>query len=133
MEKVVASDPTNQNAWLMLGNLYFDTSKHSDAIKAYQKYLELNPNNANVWTDLGVMYRRNGQSDEAVRRFRMAMDADPMHFQSRMNMGVVLLYDFNDTAGAREAANSVLAIYPQGPQADNARQLLATIDAAGGQ
>jgi hypothetical protein len=48
-----------------------------------------------------------------------------------MNLGVVLFYDLNDGIGAREALENILQIYPQGPNADNARQLLAAIEAQG--
>jgi cytochrome c-type biogenesis protein CcmH/NrfG len=130
LKRRLQSNPNDVGLLVQLGNTYFDSNRYPESIEAYEKSLALRPGNPNVLTDLGVMYRRNGQSDEAVKRFRMAAEADPMHFQSRMNLGVVLFYDFRDSAGAREALQSVLAVYPQGPQADNARQLLAEIDAA---
>lgn len=117
---------------VQLGNTYFDGNMYPEAIEAYEKSLALKPGDPNVLTDLGVMYRRNGQSDEAVKRFRIAAQADSTHFQSRMNLGVVLFYDFNDGIGAREALDGVLKVYPQGPNADNARQFIAAIDAQGG-
>lgn len=130
LKRRLQSNPNDVGLLVQLGNTYFDSNMYPESIEAYEKSLALRPGNPNVLTDLGVMYRRNGQSDEAIKRFRMAAQNDPTHFQSRMNLGVVLFYDFNDAVGAREALNSVLAIYPQGPQADNARQLLAEIDAA---
>ena len=132
LKKRLQSNPNDVGLLVQLGNTYFDSSMYPEAIEAYEKSLALKPNNPNVLTDLGVMYRRNGQSDEAVKRFRVAAAADPMHFQSRMNLGVVLFYDFNDGIGAREALEDVLKVYPQGPNADNARQLIAAIDAQQG-
>ncbi len=132
LKRRLQNNPNDVGLLVQLGNTYFDSNMYPESIEAYEKSLALRPGNPDVLTDLGVMYRRNGQSDEAVKRFRMAMAADPMHFQSRMNLGVVLFYDFNDGAGAREALESILEIYPQGPNADNARQLMAAIDAAQG-
>ena len=130
LKRRLKNNPNDVGLLVQLGNTYFDSNMYPESIEAYEKSLALKPGDPNVLTDLGVMYRRNGQSDEAVKRFRMAAQADPTHFQSRMNLGVVLFYDFNDAAGARKALEDVLKIYPQGPNADNARQLLADIDKA---
>ena len=132
LKRRLQSNPNDVGLLVQLGNTYFDSNMYPESIEAYEKSLALRPGDPNVLTDLGVMYRRNGRSDEAVKRFRIAAQADPMHFQSRLNLGVVLFYDFNDGIGAREALEEVLKIYPQGPNADNARQLLAAIDAQGG-
>ena len=132
LKRRLQSNPNDVGLLVQLGNTYFDSNMYPESIEAYEKSLALRPGDPNVLTDLGVMYRRNGRSDEAVKRFRIAAQADPMHFQSRMNLGVVLFYDFNDGIGAREALEEVLKVYPQGPNADNARQLLAAIEAQQG-
>lgn len=93
LESEVKSNPDNSNAWLELGNLYFDSNKYKDAIQAYNKYLNLNPNNPNVWTDLGVMYRRDGNSNEAIVSFDKALELNPKHEQALFNKGIVLYYD----------------------------------------
>lgn len=129
LKRRLQTNPNDVALLVQLGNTYFDSNMYPESIETYEKSLALKPGNPNVMTDLGVMYRRNGQPNEAVKRFRLAAAADPMHFQSRMNLAVVLFYDLNDGFGAREAAESVLAVYPQGPNADNARQILAEIEA----
>ena len=42
-EKIVAQDPKNLNAWISLGNDYFDTEQSQKAINAYSKALEIEP------------------------------------------------------------------------------------------
>ncbi len=96
LEKEVEANPGNQEAWLELGNLYFDTDNYENAIRAYRKYIELNPNNSNVWTDMGVMYRRSGQPHEAVAAFERAIEINPDHEQPRFNKGIVYLHDLNN-------------------------------------
>ena len=105
LEQEVALNPTNVNAWLQLGNIYFDTN-------SYEKSLELSPNNANVLTDLGVMYRRTGQPQKALDAFDRAMTIAPGHEQSRFNKGIVLRYDLNDREGAIKAWEELLKINP---------------------
>ena len=100
LEDETARNPENTQAWVQLGNEYFDSSQHAKAIWAYRKSLELDPNNANVWTDLGVMYRRSGSPQEAIKSFDKAIEVDPKHEISRMNKGIVLLHDMNDMEGA---------------------------------
>jgi cytochrome c-type biogenesis protein CcmH/NrfG len=132
LKKRLQSSPNDYALLVQLGNTYFDSNMYPESIEAYEKALALKPGNPNVLTDLGVMYRRNGQPGEAIKRFRMAADADATHPQSRMNLGVVLFYDLNDPLGAKEALESLLEVYPQGPNADQARQLMAEIDKAMG-
>jgi cytochrome c-type biogenesis protein CcmH/NrfG len=112
LERETSSNPGNVEAWIRLGNLYFDTKKHLKAIEAYQKSLELSPNNADVLTDMGVMYRRSGQPHKAVEAFDKAMEVDPRHETSRFNKGIVLMHDQNNSEGAIKAWEELLSINP---------------------
>lgn len=100
LEQRVASNANDAEAWVQLGNTYFDTDNFVKAINAYNHYLTLQPNNANVLTDLGIMYRNNGQSDEAITSFDRALAVDPKHVQAAFNKGVVLMNDIHDHEGA---------------------------------
>jgi len=112
LEKETRSNPGNLEAWIELGNSYFDSNQYEKSIGAYTKALEINPDNANVWTDMGVMYRRNGNPQEAINAFDKAIEVDPKHEVSRMNKGIVLLHDLKDTDGAIEAWEGLLEINP---------------------
>ena len=112
LERKTQSNPANTNAWIELGNAYFDSNQFEKAIGAYQKSLELNPNNPNVLTDMGVMYRRSGKPQEAIEAFDRAIEVDPQHEISRMNKGIVLLHDLNDLGGAIQAWEGLLEVNP---------------------
>ncbi len=107
-----AQNPSNVNAWIELGNLYFDTNQIDKSIWSYQKALELNPKNANVMTDMGVMYRRKGQPEEAIKAFDKAIQIDPKHEVSRFNKGIVLLHDLNKPVEAIAAWEDLLKVNP---------------------
>jgi tetratricopeptide (TPR) repeat protein len=92
-EKIVAQNPKNLNAWLSLGNDYFDTEQAQKAINAYGKVLDIEPNNPNVLTDQGVMYRKIGWYDKAIANFEKAQKIEPNHLQSLYNMGIVYAVD----------------------------------------
>jgi cytochrome c-type biogenesis protein CcmH/NrfG len=112
LEKETRSNPGNLEAWIELGNSYFDSDQYEKAIGAYRKALEIKPDNANVWTDMGVMYRRNGNPQEAIKAFDKAIEVDPKHEVSRMNKGIVLLHDLQDTDGAIAAWEGLLEVNP---------------------
>jgi cytochrome c-type biogenesis protein CcmH/NrfG len=112
LEKETRSNPSNLEAWIELGNSYFDSNQYEKSIAAYTKALEINPDNANVWTDMGVMHRRNGNPQEAINAFDKAIEVDPKHEVSRMNKGIVLLHDLKDSDGAIKAWEGLLEVNP---------------------
>lgn len=126
LERAVAADPANLQAWTQLGHLYFDTDQYQKAIAAYRRSLELEPEDADVVTDLGVMYRRNGQPEEAVGAFERAIALNPRHETARFNKGVVLLHDFNNREGAVAVWQELLELNPvaYAPNGQLVRELL---------
>jgi len=120
-------DPKNVQAWITLGNAYFDMHQAQKSVDAYSKALALDPKNPNapdLLTDQGVMYRELQSYDMAVDNFKRANKLDPKHAQSLFNLGVVLYSDKHDLAGARKAWNRVIELVPSSTLADQARDLL---------
>jgi cytochrome c-type biogenesis protein CcmH/NrfG len=113
LEAEVTARPENVAAWIQLGHLYYDTDQTEKAIKAYTRSLELQPDNADVLTDMGVMYRRNKQSDKAIEAFEKAYSVNPKHEPSRLNKGIVLLYDYNKPEEAIAAWEELLLVNPE--------------------
>lgn len=132
LQAVVARDPKNVQAWVQLGNDYFDTRQPQKAIEAYGRALELRPDDANVLTDQGVMYRDVGQFDKALANFEKANKADPKHVQSLFNMGVVFFHDLRQPKKAIEAWTKVIQIAPQSEQAAQARGAIEEAKRSGG-
>jgi tetratricopeptide (TPR) repeat protein len=130
LQAVVARDPKNVQAWVQLGNDYFDTRQPQKAIDAYGRALELRPDDPDVITDQGVMYRELGQSEKAAQNFEQANRLNPKHVQSIFNLGVVYAYDLSQPKKAEEAWRKVIEVAPQSPQAAQARQALQQLGAA---
>jgi regulator of sirC expression with transglutaminase-like and TPR domain len=93
-------------------------------VNAYQKALAIKDGDPNVLTDMGVMYRQLKDFPSAVAAFRKAMANSPTHPQSRMNLGVTLMHDLNDTKGAIAAWEEFLRVAPNDPNADTIRRSL---------
>jgi cytochrome c-type biogenesis protein CcmH/NrfG len=124
LEKAVAAEPKNLQAWIELGNHYFDTHQAAKSIEAYGKALALNPKNPDVLTDQGVMYRQAGEPRKALANFEKAAQLDPKHAQSRFNIGIVYAQDLKQPEKAAEAWKKLIETNPGSPQAENARRAL---------
>ena len=125
IEAAVLADPKNHDAWVALGNEYFDTHQAQKAVTAYDKALALKPEDPNVLTDQGVMYRQLGQFDKALATFQKANKQQPSHVQSLFNIGIVYSSDLKKPDEAAKAWNKVIALAPGSEQAAQARQMLS--------
>ena len=112
LEFKTSQNPGDITGWMQLGNLYFDSDLPEKAIAAYKEALAINPDNADVLTDMGVMYRKSGKYDKAVQSFDKAVGVDPKHEIARFNKGIVLMHDLNNSQGAIQAWEELLAINP---------------------
>ncbi len=119
-------DPKNFDAWVQLGNDYFDTHQPQASVDAYAKAIELNPKHpriADVLTDQGVMLRELKAYDKALANFKKANAADPKHLPSLLNIGIVYANDLKDTAAARKAWTRLVELAPDSPQGQQAKAL----------
>lgn len=127
IEAALLADPKNHDAWVALGNDYFDSHQFQKSVDAYGKALALKPEDPNVLTDQGVMYRQLGQFDKAIANFQKANKVAPTHVQSLFNLGVVYASDLHKPDEAAKAWNKVLTIAPASDQAAQARQMLSQL------
>lgn len=134
-EKIVAQEPKNYQAWVQLGNDYFDTEQPQKAVNAYAKALEVDPqhqNTPNVLTDQGVMYRKMGLFDKAVENFDKASKLDPKHTQSLFNLGIVYANDLRQIDKAIAAWQAYLMLDPMSPQGQQVKAMVEELKAGGG-
>jgi cytochrome c-type biogenesis protein CcmH/NrfG len=121
LEGLLKNDPENYQAWKKLGDSYFDVEQPAKSVEAYRKALAIDDGDPNVWTDMGVMYRKMGDPAKAIESFDKAIERGPTHTVSRLNKGVVYIYDMNDVEKGIAAWEDFLQVQPSGPQADNIR------------
>ena len=126
-KQLVAQNPKDVQAWISLGNDYFDSHQTQPAIDAYANALALDPRNPDVLTDQGVMYRERGQYDKAVANFIQANQIAPAHMQSLFNAGVVYAYDLKDYKRAEETWLKVIANDKSGRFAAQAGSAIAEL------
>lgn len=129
LEKIVANEPKNLQAWTMLANDYYDTDQPQKAINAYAKALELDPQNPNLLTDQGVMFKRVGWYDKALANFEKAQQIDPKHLQSLYNIGVIYAEDLKQPDKAVKAWSHYLELDSTSPSAQQIKRLLEQLKA----
>jgi len=112
LEKKVASNPDDGEAWNELGHLYLHDNQPKQGILAFKKVLDLNPNNAHAWSDLGIMYRQNKEPVEAVAAFDKAIEIEPRSEEPHYRKAAVLMQDLNDPEGAIKAWEELLKVNP---------------------
>lgn len=129
LEQVVAREPKNVQAWIQLGNDYFDLRQAQQSVNAYARALELKPDDPDVLTDQGVMLRELGQFQRALENFERANRVSPRHLQSLYNAGIVYAYDLNQPEKAIAAWTKVAETDPRSPQAIQARTQMEELKA----
>lgn len=118
LERHVQHQADDVDAWIQLGNLYFDVSNPPNAIRAYERALLLTPDNPDVLTDLGIMYRETGKFEMAEQSFRKAAQINPRHQNALFNRGVVLFFDLGRKDDARTIWRQLLAVNPDAKAPD---------------
>lgn len=121
-KNIADKEPSNSEARISLGNLYYDAERYEDAIKWYQEALKLKPNDVNVSTDLGVCYYSTSQPDKALEQFNRSLKIDPKHAKTLLNIGIVKAFAKQDLDGALAAWQQVVQIAPNSPEAQQAQR-----------
>ena len=88
LERSLALDPRQANAWYRLGNVREEQGRgDAAAVACFEKAVALDPSQARAWNNLGSAQQRLGQLDLAFASYREAMQADPGLAQACLNLG----------------------------------------------
>lgn len=91
---------------------YFYDGKYDEAIRNYERIIEIEPNFAPAYNALGLALKvRGSQTSEAAFYFKKAMEIDPGFLPSYDNLGK-LYYSTGDMDNAEDIFNKGLAIDP---------------------
>lgn len=76
---VAAANPDSYRAHLLRGQYYEDEGKDEEAIREYQRALELKPDLRNVHFAIGNLYWKKDQDDDALPELQGELQLDPNH------------------------------------------------------
>ena len=96
---VLARDPKNVKAYIVLGMILAQQHDVASAARSYQKALELDPASITAHNNLGILYLTEKQGPQAETEFRAVLRLDPENRDANYNLGTLLLLK-KDAAGA---------------------------------
>ena len=115
LEKAVALDGTNKDAWYYLGRAYYTKSRLNEARKAYLTILDLDPRDARAENNLGLIFESSGQPAAAIEAYGKAIvwQAENPHpsEQPYVNLGNLLMEQGRATE-AIEPLEKAVALAP---------------------
>jgi tetratricopeptide (TPR) repeat protein len=95
LERAVAMDGKNTEAWYFLGRAYYSNARLPEARKAFERVLELDPHNAKAKNNLGLIEESNGKPEEALADYRNAIEwqqgIEHKSEQAYLNLGSLLI------------------------------------------
>ena len=110
--------PSHQFGWKILGALYGQTGRNSEAVNANQTAVELSPQDAEAHYNLGNTLKELGRLDEAEASYTQAIALEPGYAKAHSNLGNTLK-DQGKLEEAIGAYNNALAINPDYAEAYN--------------
>jgi len=93
-DKILSSDPRNEEAWKYKGCILHLNDKHEQAIECFDNALSIDPNDAFVWVFKGHALCSMNKYEEAIECYDQALEIDP---------------EDNNAASAKEDAEKRLA------------------------
>ena len=113
--------------------------KFDEAQAELAKAAQLEPASAGkYYFNLGALLVNNGHSEEAGAAFKKAIDADPKYADAQYQYGIYLIGKaklgadgkYDPVPGTREAFQAYLDLKPDGPYAESAKGMLASLSGA---
>ena len=82
--------PNHQFAWKVLGVIFGQTGRNSEAVHANQTAVSLSPQDAEAHSNLGNVLKELSRLDEALASYKQAIALNPSFAEAHSNLGVVL-------------------------------------------
>ncbi|MCH2631562.1 MAG: tetratricopeptide repeat protein [Nisaea sp.] len=108
----------HQFAWKVLGALYGQSGRNSEAVDANQKAVVLSPQDAEVHNNLGAALKELGRLDETAASYKQATALKPDYAEAHYNLGVTLL-ELGRLAEAEASYTQAIAFKPDYAEAHN--------------
>ena len=87
-----SDNPQDSVGWFNKGLALDNLNKSDEAIKAYDKAIEINPQDSDVWTGKGLALDNLNKYDEAIKAFDKAIEINPQDSITWYSKGVALSY-----------------------------------------
>jgi Flp pilus assembly protein TadD len=124
LQTLVAADPSNQTNALLLVNLYLEGGKLAEGKALLEKLPDWAVSDPTVYLNVGILFLNKDSAKDAVSYFDKAIALDAARAEGYYYRGLAQL-QLKKTAEAKADFEKVVALAPDGPEAKDARQMLA--------
>lgn len=121
---LLASDETNQTNALLLVNLYLEDGKLAEGKALLEKLPDWAVSDPTIYLNVGILFMNKDAAKDAVAYFDKAIALDANKAEGYYYRGLAQL-QLKKSAEAKADFEKVIALAPTGPEANDARQLLA--------
>ncbi len=90
-EKAASLNTDQAESHACLGLVFNGTGKYQDAVKEYERVLQLEPTNDDAIRGLASSYANLGRLDEAEKAYRSAIEARPYYWRNYNSLGALFL------------------------------------------
>lgn len=111
IERALERCSTKAVYWNNYGAVLRGLKRWDDALRAFQKAVDLQPQYADAWSNLGLVHLEQGRLDEAERALRFARSIQPRHPDALRHL-VRLHRDRGDLEEAIRLCHDVVAVAP---------------------
>jgi Tfp pilus assembly protein PilF len=84
-------DPSNVEAYNLLGIIFTNEKNYTEALDAFQQALKLNPNSTSTHNNLANLYVAQQKPDLAEKEFKRVLQIAPANRDANYNLGLLLL------------------------------------------
>jgi tetratricopeptide (TPR) repeat protein len=136
-KKVLTINPNEAAIYNQMGNIYGAEKKMPEATEALTKAAQLDPQMAaKAYYNMGANLVNSGNPNDAADFFKKAIDADPNYADAHYQYGVCLMGKaqvdnktgkITPPAGTAEQFQKYLELKPDGPNAQSAKDMLASL------
>jgi tetratricopeptide (TPR) repeat protein len=111
-KQVIATKPTEPEAYYNLGTLYLRKGDFAEARQNLEQAVKLRPSYPEAWNNLGMIAAQQGQADDAIRNFQESLRLRPDYAIALLNLGNVYRREGNFDE-AEKLLKHALALEPE--------------------
>jgi protein O-GlcNAc transferase len=126
LQRLIASEPRNPDARLLLGSLLMEAGDKAASIEQLETAVKLRPRSEEAYNALGEAYNKFGENAAAQAAFEHAVAIKPNDGVAQLNLGQVLVTQ-GVLTGAANHLDRALALLGQTDDAADAHYLRAKI------
>ncbi len=71
-------DPKDPNTWIHKGNALDESDKHDEALKAYDKAIEINPNHSDAWYNRACLYSHIDNKEQVIFNLKRVIELNSL-------------------------------------------------------